>query len=104
MLLEANNEQVWVGGLHIQTGGQLDGLIGGLTKQRYAEHNICTQRSHKIINDDERSILNSISEYIYRNKRPTPDPRFNFHQVVALNFSVFKDALYVFTFCTFTIL
>lgn len=32
-LFEANEEQIWVRGLDTDTGGQLDGLIGGLSEE-----------------------------------------------------------------------
>lgn len=38
----ADNEQVGVGGLDINSGGQLDGLIGGLSWQIYTnEKHLC---------------------------------------------------------------
>lgn len=50
------------------------------------------------------SIMMSIIEYIYRNEGATPDPRFHFHKVVALDFSVFEDAFDVLAVCSLAVL
>lgn len=54
--------------------------------------------------DKTTSITKLIVEYFYLKKCATPDPRFNLHNVVALIFSVFEDALDILAFCALAVL
>lgn len=113
-LFVVNNEQIRVGGLYINTGGQLNGLIGGLSWQITTNEgmkSLCVysmignMRILTVIKADKTTlILKFIIEYIYRYECAAPDPRFYFHKEVALRFDVFKDAFDMLAFCTLTVL
>lgn len=49
-------------------------------------------------------MMKFIIENVYRNKCATPDSGFDFHKVVAVNFSVFEDAFQILACCTFAVL
>lgn len=59
-LFEADNDQIRVGGLDINTGGQFDGLIGGLSWQ------IDTNESTEFIHQQHQKISGNKSR---RNKQ-----------------------------------
>ena len=113
-LLVVDNEQIRVGGLNVNCGGQLDSLICCLTWDKYTnEHSdrfsinfsISNTRKHVVIKADiTTSITKFIIDYIYLKKCATPDPRFNLHKVVALIFNVFEDALDILAFCALAVL